>query len=62
MNPKDVAVLLEAIQQSKRRVWTQAERFLMDLAKRAVKHDRWLNSKDSFALQAMYRKSQGGTI
>ena len=61
MNPKDIQVLLDYISQTNVKM-VQAERVLFDLAKRAVRNDRWLTSKDGFALQALYRKSQGSRI
>lgn len=62
MNPKDIAILLEEIQKRGKIAWTSEERLLMDLAKKAVRQERWLSGRDAFILQAMYRKSQGSRI
>lgn len=61
MNPKDVKDLIEYITGTNVKM-DQTERLLFDLAKRAVRQDRWLSSKDAWMLQALYRKSQGSRI
>lgn len=61
MSPKDIKVLLDAINETKVK-FTKSETLLMSLATRAVRQDRWLHSKDAWDLQALYRKSQGSTI
>lgn len=60
MKPEDVKLLLEAIKSAKKKVWNEEERATLRRAKVAAFHGRWLDSRDSWILQSVYRKSQGG--
>lgn len=66
MRPLDVKILLEEIQNRDRRkariVWTEEQRAVIGRAKVAVFHGRWLDAKDAWILEAMYRRTQGGLI
>lgn len=66
MKPEDVKILLDEIQNRDKRkariAWTDEQRAVIGRAKVAVFHRRWLDAKDAWILEAMYRRTQGGVI
>ena len=62
MRPEDIKIILEAMKSGRRRIWSEEEQNTLRRARVAVFHKRWLDAKDAWILQAMYRKTQGGTV
>lgn len=60
MKPEDIKLVLEEMTKGRKRIWNKEERMVLRRAKVASFHGRWLDAKDAWVLQSMYRKTQGG--